>query len=350
MDGFNTTTNVIVFAATNRVELLDKALLRKGRFDRQIDMSVPDIKGRSTIFELYLGPSKTNLDKQELARKMAALTSGFTGADIANVCNEAALLAARNSCEFIAMNHFEQAIDRCIAGIEKKTNVLTNAEKRIVAYHEAGHAVAGWHLEFSSPLLKVSIIPRGKGLGHSHFLQKDAYLLSKEQLFDQMCMILGGRASEEIFFGRITTNAQDDLEKVTKNAYAQIVTYGMNEKVGNLSFNTEKRFIKPYSEKTAQLIDEEVRQLVDSAYTRTKNLIHKHKDDVKKVAESLLAKEVLKRDDMIELLGPRPFKEKITYEEFVEDTKSIEEDNALPNNLEIFSLENEVKDSDVKAD
>lgn len=334
MDGFNTTENVIVFAATNRIDILDKALLRKGRFDRQIEMTAPDIKGRASIFKLHLGPLKTALDIPELSRKMAALTPGFTGAEIANICNEAALIAARNSCKHIEMKHFEQAIDRCIGGMEKKTNVLTLDERRTIAYHEAGHTIAGWFLEFTDPLLKVSIIPRGKGLGYAQYLPKDPYLLSKEQLFDQICMLLGGRSAEEIFFGRTTTGAQDDLEKVTKSAYAQIAIYGMNEKVGNVSFDIEKRYVKPYSEQTAQLIDEEVRKLIDSAYKRTNDLIVKHKSDVEKLAESLLKHEVLKRDDLIKLLGPRPFKEKSTYEELVEGTGSFEEDTKLPRSLD----------------
>ncbi|XP_031641173.1 AFG3-like protein spg-7 [Contarinia nasturtii] len=339
MDGFNTTTNVVVLAATNRVDILDKALLRPGRFDRQIYVPAPDIKGRASIFKVHLGPLKTDLDKMELSRKMAALTPGFTGADIANVCNEAALIAARDSYESIILKHFEQAIERVIAGMEKKTNVLSPDEKRTVAYHEAGHAIAGWFLEFSDPLLKVSIIPRGKGLGYAQYLPKDQYLLSKEQLFDRMCMTLGGRCSEEIFFGRITTGAQDDLQKVTQNAYAQISVYGMNEKVGNVSFDTQERVTKPYSEQTAQLIDDEVRLLIDSAYVRTKDLLLKHKSDVEKVAERLLKNEVLKREDMIELLGPRPFKEKSTYEEFVEGTGSFEEDTTLPEGLKSWNKE-----------
>lgn len=345
MDGFNTTTNVVVLAATNRVDILDKALLRPGRFDRQIFVPAPDIKGRASIFKVHLGPLKTDLDKLALSRKMAALTPGFTGADIANVCNEAALIAARDSNESIVTKHFEQAIERVIAGMEKKTNVLSPDEKRTVAYHEAGHAIAGWFLEFSDPLLKVSIIPRGKGLGYAQYLPKDQYLLSKEQLFDRMCMTLGGRVSEEIFFGRITTGAQDDLQKVTQSAYAQIAVYGMNAKVGNVSFDTQERVTKPYSEQTAQLIDEEVRKLIDSAHKRTTELLQKHKADVEKVAERLLKNEVLKREDMIELLGPRPFKEKSTYEEFVEGTGSFEEDTTLPEGLKSWNKE---KIADVK--
>ncbi|XP_059612543.1 AFG3-like protein 2 isoform X2 [Phlebotomus argentipes] len=338
MDGFNTTTNVVVLAATNRVDILDKALLRPGRFDRQIFVPAPDIKGRASIFKVHLGPLKTNLDKQELSRKMAALTPGFTGADIANVCNEAALIAARDLNDAINLKHFEQAIERVIAGMEKKTNVLAPDEKKTVAYHEAGHAVAGWFLEHSDPLLKVSIIPRGKGLGYAQYLPKDQYLLSQEQLFDRMCMTLGGRVSEEIFFGRITTGAQDDLKKVTDSAYAQVVRFGMNAKVGNVSFDMgapgDPMFSKPYSEQTAQLIDTEVRELIKTAHTRTQDLLKRHKADVEKVAERLLKNEILSRDDMIELLGARPFKEKSTYEEFVEGTGGLEEDTSLPEGLQ----------------
>ena len=228
MDGFNTgQSNIIVLGATNRMDILDNALLRPGRFDRQIYVPAPDIKGRASIFKVHLGELKTDLDKEDLARKMAALTPGFTGADIANVCNEAALIAARELAGSIVNKHFESAIERVIAGLEKKTQVLQPDEKRTVAYHEAGHAVTGWFLEYADPLLKVSIIPRGKGLGYAQYLPKENYLLSTEQLYDRMCMTLGGRAAEMIFFKRITTGAQDDLQKVTKSAYAQITQFGM---------------------------------------------------------------------------------------------------------------------------
>ncbi|KAL0280476.1 UNVERIFIED_CONTAM: hypothetical protein PYX00_001752 [Menopon gallinae] len=343
MDGFNTTTNVVVLAATNRVDILDKALMRPGRFDRQIYVPAPDIKGRASIFKVHLQPLKTPLDKSDLSRKMAALTPGFTGADIANVCNEAALIAARDLQGEIVMKHFEKAIERVIAGMEKKTKVLQPEEKMTVAYHEAGHAVAGWFLENADPLLKVSIIPRGKGLGYAQYLPKEQYLYTKEQLFDRMCMTLGGRVSEEIFFGRITTGAQDDLQKITQIAYSQVVHYGMNDKVGYVSFEVPKPgdifFEKPYSENTAQIIDTEVRKLISEAHKHTTQLLTKHKDDVKKVAEKLLQKEIISREDMIELLGPRPFKEKSTYEEFVEGTGSFEEDTTLPEGLRDWNKE-----------
>ncbi|XP_030372537.1 AFG3-like protein 2 [Scaptodrosophila lebanonensis] len=345
MDGFNTTTNVVVLAATNRVDILDKALMRPGRFDRQIYVPAPDIKGRASIFKVHLGSLKTDLDKNDLSRKMAALTPGFTGADIANVCNEAALIAARDSKDSIVLKHFEQAIERVIAGMEKKTNVLAPEEKRTVAHHEAGHAVAGWFLEHADPLLKVSIIPRGKGLGYAQYLPKDHYLLSKEQLFDRMCMTLGGRVAEELFFNRITTGAQDDLKKITDIAYSQVVRFGMNEKVGQVSFDVGQSgdpiFSKPYSEDTAQLIDSEVRQIIKCAHNATTDLLTQHKEDVRRVAERLLQNEVLSRDDMIELLGPRPFKEKSTYEEFVEGTGSFEEDTTLPEGLKSWNKEKE---------
>merc|ERR1712168_1470297 len=338
MDGFNTTAGVVILAATNRVDILDNALMRPGRFDRQIYVGAPDIKGRASIFKVHLEKLKTQLDKDDLARKLASLTPGFSGADIANVANEAALIAARDAGETIVLKNFEAAIERVVAGLEKKTQVLGPEEKKTVAYHEAGHAVCGWFLEYADPLLKVSIIPRGKGLGYAQYLPREQYLYSKEQLLDRMCMTLGGRASEQIFFNRITTGAQDDLQKVTQSAYAQITKYGMNEKVGNVSFQDpqpgEMVFDKPFSEATAQTIDEEVRAIVDRAYQRTKALITEKREIVEKVALRLLEQEILSRDYMIELLGPRPFAEKSTYEEFVEGTGSFEEDTNLPKGLQ----------------
>ncbi|KAL7641731.1 UNVERIFIED_CONTAM: hypothetical protein RMT77_007605 [Armadillidium vulgare] len=337
MDGFNTTSNVVILAATNRMDILDKALLRPGRFDRQIYVPPPDIKGRSSIFKVHLKPLLTDLDKDALSRKLAALTPGFTGADISNVCNEAALIAAREAKDKIVITNFESAIERVVAGMEKKTNVLQPNEKKTVAYHEAGHAVCGWFLEHADPLLKVSIIPRGKGLGYAQYLPKEQYLFTQEQLFDRMCVMLGGRVSEHIFFGKVTTGAQDDLQKVTKSAYAQIVQYGMNERIGHRVYHIpepgEMVMEKPYSESTAQAIDEEVKLLIDKAYNRTMDLLTKHKENITKIAERLLQREILGREDLIELLGPRPYAEKSTYEEFVAGTGSLEENTELPEGL-----------------
>ncbi|XP_029929968.1 AFG3-like protein 2 isoform X2 [Myripristis murdjan] len=350
MDGFNTATNVVVLAGTNRPDILDPALMRPGRFDRQIYIGPPDIKGRASIFKVHLRPLKleAEMDKDGLAKKMAALTPGFSGADIANVCNEAALIAARHLSDAINQKHFEQAIERVIGGLEKKTQVLQPEEKKTVAYHEAGHAVAGWFLEHADPLLKVSIIPRGKGLGYAQYLPKEQYLYTKEQLLDRMCMTLGGRVSEEIFFGRITTGAQDDLRKVTQSAYAQIVQFGMNAKVGQVSFDLPRQgemvLEKPYSEATARLIDTEVRALISEAYERTNKLLTEKKAEVEKVALRLLEKEVLDKNDMVELLGRRPFAEKSTYEEFVEGTGGEEEDTSLPEGLKDWNQERRDKE------
>lgn len=346
MDGFNSqSAAVVILAATNRVDVLDPALTRPGRFDRQIYVAAPDIKGRASIFKVHLSKLKTDIVKNDLARKMAALTPGFSGADIANVCNEAALIAARDLNESILMKHFEQAIERVVAGLEKKTQVLQPLEKKTVAYHEAGHAVCGWFLEHADPLLKVSIIPRGKGLGYAQYLPKEQYLYTKEQLFDRMCMTLGGRVSEEIFFNRITSGAQDDLQKVTQSAYLQIAQLGFSDKVGHVSFHMpapgEMAMDKPYSEQTAQLIDNECRELIKTAYQRTQELLNSKKAEIDKVALRLLEKEKLDKDDMVELLGPRPFAEKTSYEEFVEGTGSFEEDTELPEGLKGW---NEVKE------
>ncbi|XP_020490615.2 mitochondrial inner membrane m-AAA protease component AFG3L1-like [Labrus bergylta] len=345
MDGFNTATNVVVLAGTNRPDILDPALMRPGRFDRQIYIGPPDIKGRASIFKVHLRPIKLDpaMDKDVLARKMAAATPGFTGADIANVCNEAALIAARHLDSSVNAKHFEQAIDRVIGGLEKKTQVLQPTEKKTVAYHEAGHAIVGWFLQHADPLLKVSIIPRGKGLGYAQYLPREQYLYSREQLFDRMCMMLGGRVAEHTFFGKITTGAQDDLKKVTQSAYAQVVQFGMSEKVGQLSFDLPRQgemvMEKPYSEATAELIDKEVRELVDRAYQRTLQLIEEKRELVEMVGQRLLMKEVLDKADMLELLGPRPFEEKSTYEEFVEGTGSFEEDTSLPEGLKDWNQE-----------
>ncbi|KNC77738.1 hypothetical protein SARC_09811, partial [Sphaeroforma arctica JP610] len=339
MDGFSPSEDVVVLAGTNRVDVLDPALLRPGRFDRQIHVDRPDIKGRASIFKVHLKPIKLDesVSVEDIARQLAALTPGFTGADIANICNEAALIAARGAAKSVSKTHFDQAIDRVIAGLEKKTKVLSPDEKRTVAYHEAGHAVCGWYLEHASPLLKVSIIPRGQGtLGFAQYLPKDQYLYSTEQLLDRICMTYGGRVAEDIFFGRITTGAQDDLDKITKLAYSQVTLYGMNMNVGQLSFpqqDGQQSLTKPFSEATAQLIDDEVRKIVNDAYKRTHDLLTEHKGDAEKVAKLLLEKEVITRDDMVDLLGPRPFAEKTSYEDMVQGTGGLDEDTELPEGL-----------------
>ncbi|ORY99433.1 peptidase family M41-domain-containing protein [Syncephalastrum racemosum] len=315
LDGFDTSQHVVVLAGTNRPDVLDPALLRPGRFDRHITIDRPDIKGRVEIFKVHMKPIKIDAkNRDELTEKLAALTPGFAGADIHNVCNEAALIAARKMKDAVTEIDFEQAIERVIAGIEKKSRVLSPEEKKTVAYHEAGHAIAGWFLEHADPLLKVSIIPRGSAaLGYAQYIPKDQYLYSKKQLLDRMCMTLGGRVSEQLFFDTITTGAHDDLQKVTKMAYAQIGTYGMNSKVGPLSYGDptdEQRFQKPFSEATGEMIDTEVRSLVNEAYQRTFDLLTAKRDSIEKVAELLLSKEVISREDMEGMLGKRPFPDK----------------------------------------
>mmetsp|Transcript_4634 Transcript_4634/g.11903 ORF Transcript_4634/g.11903 Transcript_4634/m.11903 type:complete len:719 (-) Transcript_4634:29-2185(-) len=340
MDGFNESTNIVVLAGTNRADVLDPALLRPGRFDRQITVDLPDIKGRMSIFKVHLKPIKLDADvpMDKIARKLSSLTPGFSGADIANVCNEAALIAAREAADDVKTIHFEKAIDRVIGGMERKTRVLQPKERKTVAYHEAGHAVVGWFLEHADPLLKVSIIPRGSAaLGFAQYIPQENYLMSTDQMQHRMMMMLGGRIAEEIFFDTITTGASDDLRRVTQLAYSQVVTYGMNDKVGNLSWQVpqqgEMQFEKPYSEATAKLIDEEARAIVQQAYDATMELLTERKAEAEKIAEALLEREVLSRDEVIELIGNRPFSERSTYEDFVEGTGGEEEETAVPEGL-----------------
>ncbi|KAK2435969.1 ATP-dependent zinc metalloprotease FTSH 10, mitochondrial [Trifolium repens] len=312
MDGFGTTAGVVVLAGTNRADILDNALLRPGRFDRQISIDVPDIKGRDQIFQIYLKKIKLDHEPSYYSQRLAARTPGFAGADIANVCNEAALIAARTDEAQVTMDHFEAAIDRIIGGLEKKNKVISKRERRTVAYHEAGHAVTGWFLEHTDPLLKVTIVPRGTAaLGFAQYVPNENLLMTKEQLFDMTCMTLGGRAAEKVLIGTISTGAQNDLEKVTKMTYAQVAVYGFSDKVGLLSFPQREdsfEMAKPYSSKTGAIIDTEVREWVNKAYERTLQLVEEHKEKIAQIAELLLENEVLHQEDLLRVLGERPFK------------------------------------------
>ena len=312
MDGFASSDHVVVLAGTNRPDVLDPALLRPGRFDRHISIDKPDIEGRKSIFNVYLKKIKTKLDLPELAGRLSALTPGFAGADIANCVNEAALIAARKGAHTVEISHFEQAIERVIAGLEKKSRVLSPDERRTVAYHEAGHAICGWYLKYADPLLKVSIIPRGQGaLGYAQYLPPDLQLLSEEELSDRMAMTLGGRVSEEMHFSSVTSGASDDFKKVTAIATNMVTTWGMSKKIGWLNFEENgQRFNKPFSETTAELIDQEVRRIVKESHDKCAALLQAKEKEIGLIAEELLSKEVITREDMIRLLGPRPFPER----------------------------------------
>ena len=326
MDGFSTDSGVIILAATNRPDVLDSALLRPGRFDRQISIDKPDLRGREEIFKVHVRNLK--LGNKVNIKNLAAQTPGFAGAEIANVCNESALIAARKNKNSIEMGDFQDAIDRVIGGLEKKNKIISPEEKKIVAYHEAGHAVAGWYLEHADPLVKVSIVPRGiAALGYAQYLPKEQFLYQTDQLLDEMCMALGGRAAEEIIFGKISTGALSDLERITKMAYSIVSVYGMNKNIGNLSFFDSKQsdynFTKPYSESTAEKIDQEVKRIIDNAYLRTKKLLTDKKADLEKIAQKLLEKEILFQNDLEKLIGKRPFKSNLDLS--FEEEKSLEE-------------------------
>jgi len=323
MDGFATDSGVIILAATNRPDILDSALLRPGRFDRQISIDKPDIVGRDAIFKVHLKPLKLNADVD--SKKLAAQTPGFAGAEIANVCNEAALIAARRDKQSVDQQDFNDAIDRVIGGLEKKNKLISPEEKKIVAYHEAGHAVAGWFLEHTDPLVKVSIVPRGiAALGYAQYLPKEQFLITTEQMMDDMCMTLGGRAAEQLIFGKISTGALSDLERITKLAYSMVTVYGMNDKIGNVSFYDSKQseysFNKPYSEATSTIIDQEVKRIIDHAYHRTLTLLKDKQDALVKIAQALLLKEILFQSDLTEMIGPRPFEKATHYHEFTTST------------------------------
>lgn len=310
MDGFGTNTNVIVLAATNRADVLDKALMRAGRFDRQIYVDLPDIRERKEIFEVHLRPIKKadDLDVDFLAKQ----TPGFSGADIANVCNEAALIAARNGKTAVERQDFLDAVDRIVGGLEKKNKIMTVDEKRAIAFHEAGHATVSWMLEHAAPLVKVTIVPRGQSLGAAWYLPEERLIIHPEQMLDEMCAALGGRAAEKVMFDRISTGALSDLEKVTKQARAMVTVYGLNEKIGNLTYydssgQSEYSFTKPYSEKTAELIDKEISTLIEEQYQRAVRILEENKDKLTELANVLLEKEVIFKDNLEEIFGKRPF-------------------------------------------
>ncbi len=324
MDGFGTNNGVILLAATNRADVLDRALLRPGRFDRQIHVDLPDIEERKEIFKVHLKPLKldTAIDMDFLAKQ----TPGFSGADIANICNEAALIAARKKKKHVQLQDFLDAVDRIIGGLERKSKIITKKEKEVIAYHEAGHATASWLLEHASPLVKVTIVPRGKSLGAAWYLPEERQITNTDQLMDEMCAALGGRAAEEITFGKISTGALSDLEKITKQAYAMVTVYGLNDKVGNISYydstgQSDMSFSKPWSEKTGQIIDEEVSKMIEAAYERTKKILIENKDKLKTLAELLLEKEVIFKEDVEKIFGKRPF-EKDEIEKPKKDTLS----------------------------
>jgi AFG3 family protein len=323
MDGFSTDKGVIMMAATNRPDILDSALLRPGRFDRQIGIDPPDIIGREEIFKVHLRSIK--ISEEVNPTVLSEMTPGFAGADIANICNEAALIAARRNKNQVDLDDFNYALDRVIGGLEKKNKLISPKEKEIIAYHEAGHAICGWFLEHASPLVKVTIVPRGMGtLGYAQYLPKEEYIIRTEQLLDRMCMTLGGRAAEKIIFDKISTGAQNDLDQVTKMAYGMVTVYGMNKNVGNVSYYamSQDQFNKPYSNETAKMIDEEVRQLIETQYQRAQTLLQEKKEELNLLAATLLEKEVLLKSDVEKLIGIRP---------------APVDELAIPNNAEVLS-------------
>lgn len=341
MDGFSSNTGVIILAATNRADILDRALMRAGRFDRQIHVELPDLEERKAIFKVHLRPL-TKIDKKVDVEFLSKQTPGFSGADIANVCNEAALIAARKGKKKVDRQDFMDAIDRIIGGLEKRNKIISPQEKKVIAFHEAGHASISWLLEHAHPLVKVTIVPRGKALGAAWYLPEERQITTFEQMFDEMTAAVGGRASEEINFGKVSTGALNDLEKVTKQAYNMVVFFGLNEKIGNVSYydstgQQEYSFTKPYSEKTAELIDQEVKKLVESAYKRAKEILKKHKGQLEDLANKLLEKEVIFSNDLEDIFGKRPWDEK--------------DKEALPENVEAEKKESvEKKSKKTKTD
>ena len=332
MDGFGTDTNVIVLAATNRADVLDGALMRAGRFDRQIYVDLPNINERKEIFEVHIKPLKLADDVN--IEFLAQQTPGFSGADIANMCNESALIAARNGKKAIHHQDFLDAVDRIVGGLEKKNKVITPKEKKVIAFHEAGHATISWMLEHAAPLVKVTIVPRGQSLGAAWYLPAERMIVQTEQMLDEMCATLGGRAAEKIMFDKISTGALSDLEKVTKQARAMVTVYGLNEEVGNITYydsSGNDSFVKPYSEETAKKIDQEISKMIEAQYTRAVELLENNKDKLTILAELLLEKEVIFKDDLQKIFGKRPFEqeeekeEKINEEVLPTKTSTIEE-------------------------
>ena len=316
MDGFGTNSGVIILAATNRADILDRALMRAGRFDRQIYVDMPDVVERQEIFKVHL--KKIKIDNSVDIEFLAKQTPGFSGADIANICNEAALIAARANKKQVNKEDFLNAVDRIIAGLEKKNKIITKEEKRVIAFHEAGHATVSWMCEHASPLIKVTIVPRGRSLGAAWYLPEERQITTTEQIMDEMCATLGGRAAEEIVFGKISTGALSDLEKITRQAYASVVYYGLNDKIGNVSYydstgQSEYSFNKPFSESTAKTIDEEVKKMIDIAYARTKAILVANKEKLSQLAEKLLEKEVIFKEDLETIFGKRPFDKEHTH-------------------------------------
>ncbi len=342
MDGFGTDTNVIVLAATNRADVLDKALMRAGRFDRQIYVDLPDIRERKEIFEVHIKPLK--LAKDVKIASLAEQTPGFSGADIANLCNEAALIAARHDKKAVHHQDFLDAVDRIVGGLEKKNKVITPKEKKTIAYHEAGHATVSWMLEHAAPLVKVTIVPRGQSLGAAWYLPAERLIVQTEQMLDEMCATLGGRAAEKVMFNKISTGALSDLEKVTKQARAMVTVYGLNDEIGNITYydsSGNDAFIKPYSEETAKKIDAEISKMIEEQYDRAVALLGNHKEKLTVLAELLLEKEVIFKDDLEKVFGKRPFEE----EKVVEKDVAKEEVEVLEEKIEKKEVKEEEKDN-----
>ena len=346
MDGFGTNTNVIVLAATNRADVLDKALMRAGRFDRQIYVDLPDVRERKEIFEVHLRPIKKDesVDMDFLARQ----TPGFSGADIANVCNEAALIAARKEKKAVGKQDFLDAVDRIVGGLEKKNKIITPSEKKAIAFHEAGHATVSWMLEHAAPLVKVTIVPRGQSLGAAWYLPEERLIVRPEQMLDEMCATMGGRAAEKVIFNKISTGALSDLEKVTKQARAMVTIYGLNDKIGNLTYydssgQTDYNFSKPYSEKTAEMIDKEISAMIEAQYERAIKILEENKDKLTELANELLEKEVIFKESLERIFGKRPFIKEEPINGMKEGTESKVEDSIEEKATDEVS-ENEVKE------